>query len=182
MEEWKDIKGYEGHYQVSNLGRVRSLGGTTWKSEKLMSTERKNYERVGLYKDKRTKQLLVHRLVAEAFIPNPDNLPEINHKDENKLNNCVENLEWCTRHYNLNYGTRNKRIGKVHINRKDQSKPVLCVELNRVFPSTHEAGRFLGKEHIQVDIIKCCMGKKYKTVCGYHWQYVENNDIKKEVK
>ena len=118
-EEWRDIKGYEGLYQVSNYGRVRSVSRiVTWKNNQLktyksriMKIQQKNgYYTVSLYKDFNSKTIRVHRLVGEAFIPNPDNLPFINHIDENKLNNRVENLEWCTRQYNNNYGSRNHKI------------------------------------------------------------------------
>jgi hypothetical protein len=118
MEEWRDIKGYEGLYQVSNLGRVKSLSrtierskyGSIFVSEKILSTNStKGYLYVSLCKCGKQKRVRVHRLVAEAFIPNQDNLPEVNHKDENKENNAVSNLEWCTNKYNCNYGTGRER-------------------------------------------------------------------------
>ena len=118
-EEWRDIKGYEGLYQVSNYGRVRSVARiVTWKNNqiksyksRIMKIRQKNgYCTVSLYKNFNSKDIRVHRLVGEAFIPNPDNLPFINHIDENKQNNRVENLEWCTRQYNNNYGSRNHKI------------------------------------------------------------------------
>ena len=105
MEEWKDIKGYEGLYKISNKGRVYNI-----KLKRFMGHESNKYMCVELGKDGKYKNYKVHRLVAQAFIPNPDNLPFINHKDENKLNNCVENLEWCTREYNVNYGTAIQRM------------------------------------------------------------------------
>lgn len=116
-EEWKDIKGYEGLYQVSNLGRVRSLSRYVkhrtiyiLKGKLLKQRTRgKGYLAVTLCKNSKLKHYYVHRLVAEAFIPNPNNLPQVNHKDENKSNNCVDNLEWCDDKYNTNYGTRNER-------------------------------------------------------------------------
>lgn len=99
-EIWKDIKNYERFYQISNLGNIKNY------RNKLLQPRinKSGYNRVILHKDKHGKEFLVHRLVAEAFIPNPNNLPCINHKDENKANNCVENLEWCTQKYNSNYG------------------------------------------------------------------------------
>ena len=116
-ECWKDIEGYEGFYQVSNLGNIRSKYSGKWK---LMKATKNNHSRmvVGLYKNGKAKLFLVHRLVAQSFIPNPNRLPEINHKDENPLNNCVENLEWCTPKYNVNYGTRNKRDAETMSRRK----------------------------------------------------------------
>ena len=101
MEEiWKDIKGYEGLYQVSNLGRVRNI-----KYGRLLKYGYVGeYNRVTLYSDSKPDYRMVHRLVAESFIDNPNNYPIVNHKDENKSNNVVSNLEWCTMTYNLNYG------------------------------------------------------------------------------
>lgn len=111
-EIWKDIPGYEGYYQVSNLGRVKSLPrGKQWPYRQTHNNIRKikktnrGYFSVNLCTNNEAKWFMVHRLVAMAFIPNPNNLPCVNHKDENKTNNRVENLEWCTYKYNANYGT-----------------------------------------------------------------------------
>lgn len=102
VEVWKDIEGYEGLYQVSNMGRVKSLiKGIILKQW----TDKDGYRQVGLLK----KTFKVHRLVAKAFIENPDDLPLVNHKDENKANNNITNLEWCTNEYNLSYGTARKK-------------------------------------------------------------------------
>jgi group I intron endonuclease len=113
-EIWKDIEGYEGLYQVSNLGDVRSLKYAGGNKVKLLkqSTDKKGYKRVVLCKDRKKKNHWIHRLVAIAFIPNPNNLPIVNHIDECKSNNMVSNLEWCTLVYNNAYGTRNERISK----------------------------------------------------------------------
>ena len=113
MEEWKYIEGYEGLYQVSNYGRVRSLFYRKKNQVQLLKLRKvtKGYLQVALWKNRKRKDFMVHKLVAEAFIPNPNNYPQINHKDEDKTNNCVENLEWCTNEYNHNYGTRNIRAG-----------------------------------------------------------------------
>ena len=117
MEEtWKDIKGYEGYYQVSSLGNVRSLdridiSGRSRKGKKHPQFEEKGgYLVVSFCKDGKAKHYRVHRLVATAFIENPLNLPEINHKDENKQNNRFDNLEWCTTGHNINYGSRNAKV------------------------------------------------------------------------
>ena len=114
MEIWKDIEGYEGLYQVSNKGRIKSLNYRRTGKERVLSSSptSSGYLVVCLYKNKKPKPFLIHRLVAEAFIPNSDNLPEVNHKDENKLNNRVENLEWCDREYNINYGNRNEKASE----------------------------------------------------------------------
>ena len=107
-EEWRDIKGYEGKYQVSNLGRVKSLNyRRTGKEEILTNTpNEKGYLYLFLYKKGKRKPYYIHRLVTDAFIVNPNNYEEVNHKDEDKTNNNVDNLEWCSRKYNMNYGTR----------------------------------------------------------------------------
>ncbi len=111
MEIWKDIKNYEGIYQVSNYGNVKRLYGKGARYERIIkpNTTNKNYYFVVLCKNGIRNYCRVHRLVAETFIPNPDNLPCVNHKDENKQNNNVENLEWCTIKYNTNYGSGIKR-------------------------------------------------------------------------
>lgn len=112
---WRSIKGYEGLYEISNKGRVKSLA-RYYKAfgyrkiiieEKIMSPVEspQGYYQIGLSKEGAKKHVQIHRLVAQAFIPNPQSLPFINHKDENKKNNCVDNLEWCTPEYNVNYGS-----------------------------------------------------------------------------
>ena len=119
MEEWRSIPGYEGLYEVSNLGRVRSLdryvkysnGMIHLHKGKVLSPgkDTDGYLKVVLNCNRKCKTITVHRLVALTFIPNPDNLPIINHKDEDKTNNSVDNLEWCTQQYNLNYNDVQKR-------------------------------------------------------------------------
>ena len=120
MEKWKHIAGYEGLYLVSNLGRVRN-------AEKVLkpTLNSKGYERVGLHKNGRLKTVYVHRLVAEAFVPNPEKLPQVNHKDENKRNNHADNLEWCTPLYNNTYGKKNERANET------RRKNGFCPGLNR---------------------------------------------------
>lgn len=104
-EEWKPVKGYESRYEVSNFGRVRNRDGHI-----LKPIERRGYLCLNFCVNGVRKDVKIHRLVAEAFIPNPNDLPFINHMDENKHNNCAENLEWCTAKYNCNYGTHNLRV------------------------------------------------------------------------
>lgn len=173
MEEWRDIKGYEGLYQVSSWGRVKSLNyNHTGKERILLQWYNKGYNRIGLVKNGILKMYSVHRLVAEAFIPNPNNLPFVNHKDENKQNNIVSNLEWCNIAYNNSYGTRTERASKKQINRKDCSKVILQYDLYGNFikewASTKEIERQLGYSHSNIS--KCCNGK-YKSACGYKWKY-----------
>ena len=169
-EIWKDIQGYEGLYQVSNLGNVKNKIQPYLKQEKIYKkfSNSNGYLFVGLRKDKKRKFKYIHRLVAEAFIPNPNNLPQINHKDENKQNNCVNNLEWCTNKYNQNYGTKNQRIPEK--NKLSHGIPVYCVELDRVFRSAKEAAEFVGRSGTNITVV--CRGKE-RTCAGYHWRYAE---------
>ena len=123
-ELWRTIEGYEGLYEVSNMGNVRSLDRieefvrcekTTTRSKKgrvLIPIKRDEYLGVCLSRGRARKSYLIHRLVAEAFLPNPDNLPQVNHKDEDKNNNAAYNLEWCTAKFNDNYGSRNEKISR----------------------------------------------------------------------
>lgn len=194
MEEiWKDIKEYEGLYQVSNLGRVKSLGrwvykeyrGKRWQGEKILKQIKNKfgYLRVYLYKNGKAKCYAIHRLVAQVFIPNPYNLPQVNHKDEDKTNNCVSNLEFCTNKFNANYGTRNERIseklnGRHHTEetKKKLSKIVLQIDKNTneviaEFSSTIEAKRQLG--YSTGHISSCCRGK-IKTYKNFIWRYKES--------
>lgn len=180
MEEvWKDIEGYEGRYQVSNLGRVRSLSlGKIAKFRREHEGRvlkpyltRYGYYLVDLYYEtKKKRHYLVHRLVAQAFIPNPDNLPQINHKNEQKTDNRVENLEWCSLVYNLTYNDRQKRVGVT------QGKLVEQIDENgnivATYPSVNEASRQTG---IYVsNISACCKGKKgHPRAGGYRWRYKE---------
>lgn len=169
-EEWRDIVGYE-NYQVSSMGRVKSLNYNRTGMEKILkpAKNKDEYLQVALYKQNKRKYYKVHRLVAMAFIDNPQNLEQINHRDECKANNCVSNLEWCTRLYNQNYGTRNQRAAASNTNNPKRSKQVLCIETSVVYPSTMEVYRQLGFS--RGNISECCNGKR-KTCGGYTWRYV----------
>lgn len=170
MEEWRDIKGYEGLYMVSNLGNVKSLNYLRNGKEGILKPkeDRYGYMQVVIRKDGKNKNYTVHRLVAQAFLPNPDNLPQVNHKDEDKTNNNVDNLEWCSPKYNLNYGTRNKRASEKKI------KPVIGINevsgLILEFPSTVEAERQTGIAN--QNISACCRGRQ-KSAGGYYWYYAD---------
>ena len=194
MEIWKDIVGYEGLYQVSNLGRVKSLAyEVTYYRERTNSyvtrphkeqivkpvTRQHGYLGVMLYgkgghKTRGFKTFSIHRLVAEAFIPNPDGLPEVNHKDENKQNNTVDNLEWITRKGNVNYGTTQQRRANNRINNDKRCKRVMQISLDgkiiAEYPSLAEVQRQTG--YSSSNIWNFINGKNTnKHQYGFIWRY-----------
>lgn len=171
MEVWKDIQGYEGLYQVSNMGRVKGLR----KNKILHQLQRGHgYLTVDLYKDGvPRKKESVHRLVATAFIPNPDGKREVNHIDENKQNNMATNLEWVTRSENMTRGTVQERLNKSRINGV-KSIPILQFtrsgEFVAEYPSLAEAHRQTG--FAQANICRCAQGSpQYTHAYGYIWRY-----------
>lgn len=180
-EVWKDIKDYEGLYQVSNMGRVKSLERTVRNgrgyyktvSEKIKKGKDNGhgYLQVSLCKDGRKKWYRINRLVAQAFLPNPNNLPIINHKDEDKYNNHMDNLEWCSHSYNNTYNDRAKKAGK------KLSKPVFSVNkesgLIMWWQSSHEAERCTGINN--GNIIRCCQGK-LNSAGNHYWFYADDDD------
>lgn len=180
MEVWKDVKGYEGLYQVSNLGQIKSLGrwvkhtGWRFEEEKILKPSKTNagYLYVQLSKNSIGKKFKVHRLVAEAFIPNPDNLPTINHRNENKCDNRADNLEWMTVKDNSNYGSRNKNLSKTLLNHPTKSKPVIQYTIDGVFikewPSVSEVKRAYNFDNSTIS--DCCIGK-FKQAYGYVWKF-----------
>lgn len=153
----KDIKNYEGLYAITSCGKVWS-----YRSQKFLkgTPDKDGYLRLTLTKNGKKNNYFIHRLVAEAYIPNPENKPQVNHLDEIKTHNYIGNLEWATSKENVNYGTRNKR----------SSKAVYCVELDKVFDSQTQAAKELKID--RKGISKCCLGA-YKTCGGYHWRYYE---------
>lgn len=176
MEEvWKQIKGFEGYYEVSNFGNVRSIDRYVYQQgrEQLykgvqISPYKINsgYLCVRLSKGNKKKGYLVHRLVAEAFIQNPQSLPQINHKDENKHNNNIENLEWCTLSYNASYGTLPQK-------KKEKFGHRVCQYDNRgsflrTFTSSREAERETNIRHSE--ILDCCKHLAH-TAGGYIWRF-----------
>lgn len=178
-EIWKDITGYEGLYKVSNLGRVKSLNYRRTGKEHLLSQVLcSGYLHVGLSKNGKFKIFKVHRLVSQAFIDNPNNLPFVNHLDENKLNNKVNNLEWCSCEYNNNYGTRISRaLESLNLrNCKNAERPVLQFTKDGKFVneyrSLHEAERCTGIDF--TSIVSCCKGRRFTAGC-FTWKY-KNND------
>ena len=162
MEEiWKDIQGYP-NYQVSNLGNVKSFHKG---KEKILKPDKNEggYLYVNLYKEGKQKRFRVHRLVATAFLDNPNNYPEVNHKNEIKTDNRVDNLEWCTPKYNANYGTRNERHAKtIKGENHPRAKAVICLSTNAVFATATEGANFYNIN--QSHIYKCCNYKR--NYCG----------------
>lgn len=174
-ETWKDIPGYENLYQISSLGRVKSLnyGGTS--KEKLLKPglNSRGYYQVSLFKNGEQKNFKVHRLVALAFIPNPDNKECVDHINGIKVDNRVENLRWCTHKENMNYPLARKNKSQSLTNLPSLSKPILQIdkitgEVINEFPSTNEVERQLGIG--QGNISNCCNGKA-KSAYGYIWRY-----------
>ena len=154
----KDIKGYEGLYAVTSCGKIWS-----YKRKKFLVPvdDGHGYLRICLCKDNKRKNYFIHRLVAEAYLPNPENLPQINHRDENKTNNCLQNLEWCDAKYNSNYGTRNEKI----------KKPILQFSLDGEFVREWPSATDVGIE-VQGHICNCLNGRR-KTAYGFIWKYKE---------
>lgn len=188
METWKQVVGYEGLYEVSNLGRVRSVdreivaerGGKPFRYKmkgRIIEPQERNhgYLSVCLYGkesiNKRFRQMSVHRMVAEAFLPNPNGYSEVNHLDENKQNNVLSNLEWCNHKQNCHYGTAIERRAEKFRN-GPKSKAVEQLDMNgnyiRTFPSMAEAKRLCGFE--QSNIYYAIHGK-YEQAYGYKWRY-----------
>lgn len=174
MEEeiWKPISDYEGLYEVSNLGRVKSLNYRHTGKEKILSPVKgvSGYLRVNLYKGGKCKEYYIHRLVLMTFNPVVDmDRLEINHLDEDKTSNVLENLEWCDRSYNINYGTHNARVAE------KQYIPVVQLSIEgryiRSWKGTNDAEREEGFNHGNIN--SCCRGR-LKTHGGYKWQYLHD--------
>lgn len=185
-EIWREIKGYEGKYQVSNLGRVRSLDrtvqdtiGRTRHLKGKMLKLKKNVKSNYLYVSLPDRYEYVHRLVARAFIPNPNGFPEVNHKDENRSNNIYTNLEWCSRQYNHDYGTRTVKESAT------KSKPVAQISMAgriiNIFPNAIIASEVTGANRRQIQMVanhyqyldKNNNLIRYLTAGGYKWKYLD---------
>lgn len=178
MEIWKDIIGYEGLYKISSLGNVKSLDRYYFnrykeiliKGKKIKPFITNNYYAINLHKNGKGKTRYIHRLVAEHFIPKENNKPYVNHKNENKLDNRVANLEWCSPAYNINYGNCRKKISI------SNSTPVVQFDKNgkvlNTFYGMNEASRLTGIS--SAAICKCCKGIIKKTH-GYIFKYLRGN-------
>lgn len=206
-EVWKKVVGYEEYHEVSNYGRVKFLGynngnvknGYPKILKQFFPNNRGCYWLVDLYKNGKSKHKRVHRLVAEAFLPNPDNLPEVNHKDENKKNPHLDNLEWCTRKYNANYGTmpermrehmkkrmedgykihRENRFGKTTTKHKVVHQYDLCGNYIATYYSQKEAELKTGIN--RNNICDVCKGRS-RAAGGYIWTYTkEKEEIEKKI-
>ena len=181
VETWRPVKGYEGLYEVSDLARVRSLDRMTKRKKKdgtfgltpvrghiMKQSERNGYLFVNLSEGHRkVKSIDIHRIVATAFVPNPNDLTEINHKDENKHNNLPSNLEWCNHQYNTNYGTGKWR--KAVPRRKKVEQLTLDGRHVAYYESVCKLSRIKG--YSQGNISTVCRGEK-PTAYGYQWRYV----------
>lgn len=186
MEVWKDIKGYEGLYQVSNKGRIKGMDRTvschskfkkSWKGKIKVPYKNKNgYLLVRLHKKGGARAYSVHRLVAMAFIPNPKNYPQTNHISGVKTDNCVKNLEWCTMSYNHKhaYSIGLKKITEEHkrINREKNGKTILCVETGIIYPSIKYAASKIG---VNASGISRALAGINKTSGGFRWKYYKPN-------
>ena len=166
MEVWKDVVGYEGLYQVSNYGRLKRVFKN--KKEHLLTgkKDKDGYIQVILSRNQKKKHCRLHRLVAETFIPNPNDKPVVNHKDKNVLNNTVDNLEWATVSENTKHGYETGRSvhGRSVIQYTKNMEYVAC------WKSIEKAARVLGVD--QANICACCNGRQ-KTSGGYIWRYKE---------
>lgn len=179
MEIWKDVKGYEGLYQISNMGRLRSLdrvittkaGWTQTKRGQIINiscVQNSGYYATCLHKNGKSKTKLLHRLVAEAFCDKPDGCDYVNHKDENKLNNNYDNLEWCTAKYNNNYGTCSERGAETQ--RRGFYQMDMAGNVIRKWRGFKKIQRELGFQRKLIYL--CCIGKR-ESYMGYKWAYAD---------
>ena len=170
-EVWKDIPEYEGLYQVSSMGNIKSFSKKKNGKNLIPQKNKKGYYQILLYKNKKPYTKKIHRIVAKAFIPNPDNLPQVNHIDGNKINNCMNNLEWCTNSENQIHAYKNG-LEKPRFQRR-----IKQYDINGNYIKTFEYIRNAQKE-LNIDgssISKCCKGKR-KSAGGYIWKYVNDNN------
>ena len=158
----KDVVGYEGLYAVTSCGKVWSYRNECFLKPDISN---KGYLRVQLWKDGKMKHYSLHRLVADAYIPNPKKLTQVNHKDENKANNCLQNLEWCDSKYNANYGTRNEKVSN------SLKIPILQFSLDGELVREWSSATDVGNE-VRRGINNCLKGRS-KSSYGFIWKYKE---------
>lgn len=180
-EIWKDIKNYEGLYQVSTYGRIKSLSKFHrtsknhssigyWTKDKILKEQydKDGYAKINLIKNNKQKRFSIHQLVAQTFISNPCNYKYINHKNEIKNDNNINNLEWCNSCYNANYGNRNEKISK------NKSKKIVQFDgdgkIIRIWDSITQASKEL---KIQISHISSCCNKKRSKTGGYSWRFFD---------
>lgn len=186
IEIWKDIPGLEGRYQMSNLGRCKSLERIDPNGKKVNEKILKPIVRKSGYvyygghgANGKVVQLRAHRVVAQLFLPNPENKPTVNHLDENKQNNRADNLEWATVKENTNYGSCiEKRVANRRVDAKNRRMKVVQIDKDtgkivRTYNSITEALKVLGKNRHASDISSCCKGKRARAY-GYKWRYADN--------
>lgn len=181
--QWKDIVGYENEYQINQFGEIRTLKDSPKLKKydvlKPQKSKRNGYVYQMLYKNGKEKLLRVHRLVAMAFLPNPNNLPQVNHKDGNKQNNSVDNLEWCEQSDNMKHAyknglqipSENQRKAIINTNKLKQKKvcQIKDSEIINTFSGISEASR---QTKISISCISRCCNLKRKSTTGYEWRFL----------
>lgn len=169
MEEWKEVYGYDYLFEVSNQGRIRTKyynnkGYQKDYREIIPLDNGHGYLRLNIKRNRKQITVYIHKLVAEYFIDNPNGYTEINHKDENKLNNSADNLEWCVHKYNANYGTAKYRRAE------KARKRIRCIENGKVYASMSKAAADV---NVGITAISNCLNGRSKSCAGYTWEYVD---------
>lgn len=186
-EVWKDVPNYEGIYKASNFGRIKmvkrtltdSLGKKINKKEHILKPRTGNrYYMIALYKNGKREDLLLHRVIAQTFIPNPENKPFVNHKDENCFNNCSDNLMWCTQKENMNWGTINERMSKNSKSKRKVNQYDMDGNLIKQWDCMTDFYKSKGLK-LKTGIIECCKGRRQSHM-GYKWKYADE-DCKNEI-
>ena len=186
-EVWKDIPNYEGIYKASNFGRIKmvkrtlidSLGKKINKKEHILKPRTGNrYYMIALYKNGKREDLLLHRVIAQTFIPNPENKPFVNHKDENCFNNCSDNLMWCTQKENMNWGTINERMSKNSKSKRKVNQYDMDGNFIKQWDCMTDFYKSKGLK-LKTGIIECCKGRRQSHM-GYKWKYADE-DCKNEI-
>lgn len=186
-EVWKDVPNYEGIYKASNFGRIKmvkrtltdSLGKKINKKEHILKPRTGNrYYMIALYKNGKREDLLLHRLIAQTFIPNPENKPFVNHKDENCFNNCSDNLMWCTQKENMNWGTINERMSKNSKSKRKVNQYDMDGNFIKQWDCMTDFYKSKGLK-LKTGIIECCKGRRQSHM-GYKWKYADE-DCKNEI-